>query len=78
MLVLSRKEDQRIFIGNDIVLTVVAIIGDKVRLGFEAPPNVIIHREEVVERINSGEPQRRETIEVQMQSTPEVSPQVIQ
>ena len=37
MLVLSRKETQRIRLGDDIVITVVRIGGDKVRLGIEAP-----------------------------------------
>ncbi len=55
MLVLSRKPMQRIMIGNDIVLTVVDIRHDKVRLGFEAPPEVAIHREEVFESIQRGD-----------------------
>ncbi len=47
MLVLSRKQDEKIIIGDSITLMVVAIQGDKVRLGIEAPKNVSIHREEV-------------------------------
>lgn len=47
MLVLSRKANQRITIGKDIVVTVVDIRGDKVRLGIEAPQDVAVHREEV-------------------------------
>jgi carbon storage regulator len=38
MLVLSRKRDERIVIGDNIVITVVDVRGDKVRLGIEAPP----------------------------------------
>lgn len=49
MLVLSRKQDQRIQIGNDIVLTVVRIQGDKVRLGIEAPKGVVVLRGELTE-----------------------------
>ena len=37
MLVLSRKQSERIRLGNDIVVTVVRVSGDKVRLGIEAP-----------------------------------------
>jgi carbon storage regulator len=51
MLVLSRHKGERIVIGNDIVLTVVEIRGDRVRLGFTGPQEVPIHREEVFQRV---------------------------
>lgn len=51
MLVLSRTEGQRVMIGDDIVVTVIRINSYQVRLGFEAPSGVPIHREEVVEAI---------------------------
>ena len=47
MLVLSRKVDEQIVIGDDIRVTVVSIRGNQVRLGFEAPPSVPIFREEL-------------------------------
>ncbi len=47
MLVLSRKRDEKIVIGDSIVITIVEIRGDKVRLGIEAPPHVPVHRHEV-------------------------------
>jgi carbon storage regulator len=47
MLVLSRYRDGQVMIGEDIVVTVVDIRGDKVRLGIEAPANVAVHRSEV-------------------------------
>jgi carbon storage regulator len=47
MLVLSRKETERIKLGDSIVITVVRISGDKVRLGIDAPPNVIVLRHEL-------------------------------
>ena len=46
MLVLSRKDAERIFIGDTIVVTVVKIQGGVVRLGIEAPPEILITREE--------------------------------
>ena len=52
MLVLSRKTDERIVIGNDIVITIVSIRGDKVRLGIEAPVEVHVHRQEVFDAIH--------------------------
>ncbi|MEX2172808.1 MAG: carbon storage regulator [Pirellulaceae bacterium] len=47
MLVLSRKESERIRLGDSIVLTVVRVSGDKVRLGIEAPPHVLVLRDEL-------------------------------
>jgi carbon storage regulator len=49
MLVLSRKRDERIVIGNNIVVTVIEVRGDKVRLGIEAPSEVPVHRQEVID-----------------------------
>ena len=46
MLVLKRNAEQRVLIGNDIVVTVTKIVGNKVYLGFEAPDDVRIVREE--------------------------------
>ena len=47
MLVLSRKLGEKIIIGDDITLQVVAISGNKIRLGIVAPPHVEILREEL-------------------------------
>ena len=47
MLILSRKQSQRVKLGDSIVVTVLRVSGDKVRLGIEAPPDVIILREEL-------------------------------
>jgi carbon storage regulator len=62
MLVLSRKRDERIMIGDEISLLVVDIRGDKVRLGIEAPSDVPVHRKEVYEAI-----QREQALEVEME-----------
>jgi len=53
MLVLSRKKDEKIVIGETIEVMVVEIRGDKVRLGIKAPPEVAVHREEIAERIKA-------------------------
>jgi carbon storage regulator len=47
MLVLSRKESERIRLGDSIILTVVRVSGDKVRLGIEAPPHILVLRDEL-------------------------------
>ena len=48
MLVLSRKESERIKLGNSIVLTVIRVAGDKVRIGIEAPADLLVLRDELV------------------------------
>jgi len=47
MLVLSRRKNERIVIGDNIVITIVDVRADKVRIGIEAPPDVPVHRQEV-------------------------------
>lgn len=51
MLVLSRKLNETIVIGDGITVTVVAIRGDKVKLGIEAAESIPVHRREVYEAI---------------------------
>ena len=51
MLVLSRQRDESIIIGDNIIVTVVDIRGDKVRLGITAPTETPVHRQEVYEAI---------------------------
>lgn len=51
MLVLSRQRDESIIIGDNVVITVVDVRGDKVRLGIEAPVEIPVHRREVYEAI---------------------------
>jgi carbon storage regulator len=52
MLVLSRRKEERIFIGHDIIIKIVEVRGGKVFIGIEAPDNTSIHREEVYDRIH--------------------------
>lgn len=53
MLVLTRKSDEAIKLGDDITVTVVEIKGNQVRLGIEAPAGVRIYRNELYEKIRS-------------------------
>jgi len=55
MLVLTRKTNESIIIGEDIVLTVIEIRSDRVRLGIKAPKEVSVHRREIYEAIKRGE-----------------------
>lgn len=54
MLVLTRELDERIMIGNDIVLTVCSIRRDRVQIGIQAPLDIPVHREEVWLQINGS------------------------
>jgi carbon storage regulator len=51
MLVLSRRRDETIMIGENVEITVVDIRGDKVRLGISAPARIPVHRKEVYDAI---------------------------
>ena len=51
MLVLSRQRDESIVIGDNVVVTIVDIRGDKVRMGIDAPGEIPVHRREVYEAI---------------------------
>ena len=54
MLVLTRKSNQSIMIGDDIEVSVLAIMGEKVRIGIEAPRSVPVFRKEVYLEIQRG------------------------
>jgi len=53
MLVLSRRESQRIVLGDSIVVTVVKVAGDRVRLGIEAPSDVLVLRGELERHVQA-------------------------
>lgn len=59
MLVLNRKRSQKIFIDGTIEIRVLEIRGKTVKLGFVCPPDVAVHREEVLQRITAEEEGRR-------------------
>ena len=53
MLIFSRKIDEKIKIGNDITLTIIEVRGEYVKVGVEAPKNVKVFRQEVLDAIQS-------------------------
>ena len=53
MLILTRRISEAVIIGDDVYLTVLGIKGNQVRLGFAAPQDVIIHRQEIQQKINA-------------------------
>lgn len=60
MLVLSRKLNEQIVIGENITLTVVSIDRGKIRLGITAPRDVPIHRKEIYDSIHAEDPKPEE------------------
>jgi carbon storage regulator len=63
MLVLTRKSNQSIMIGDDIEVSVLSVMGEKVRIGIQAPRDIPVFRKEVYleiqqERVAAGEPTR--------------------
>ena len=51
MLVLTRKRDESIIIGDDIKVTIVEVRGDQVKIGIKAPRSISVHREEIYQEI---------------------------
>ena len=56
MLVLTRRVNERIVIGDDVTVTVLEVRGDQVRLGIDAPRDVKVFREEVLQRDEPNPP----------------------
>lgn len=61
MLVLSRKANQSVLIGENVEVKVVSIRGNRVRLAFNAPPEVSVQRQEVRDQILADEARRAST-----------------
>ena len=53
MLILTRKVGEKVIIGDDVTLTVLALVGNHVRLGITAPKSVDVHREEIYVKIQN-------------------------
>lgn len=51
MLILTRRVDETLMIGNEITVTVLGVKGNQVRIGIDAPKNVAVHREEIYDRV---------------------------
>ena len=55
MLVLSRRRNEKIVIGDDITITILEVRGDQIQLGIQAPRSIPVHRWEVFQAIQEGE-----------------------
>jgi carbon storage regulator len=56
VLVLTRKANQSIMIGDEIEVSVLAVMGEKVRIGIQAPRSVPVFRHEVYQEMHGGQP----------------------
>jgi carbon storage regulator len=53
MLIVTRKLQESVMIGNDVTVTVLGVKGNQVSIGINAPKDITVHREEIFERIRS-------------------------
>ena len=66
MLVLTRKSNQSIMIGDDIEVSVLSIMGEKVRIGIQAPRSVPVFRKEVYVEIHQEDAEKSESDRVEV------------
>ncbi len=57
MLILTRRVGESLVIGDDITITVLGVKGNQARLGVNAPRDVAVHREEIMDKIQAGDTQ---------------------
>jgi len=53
MLILTRRVGESLIIGDDVTITVLGVKGNQVRIGVNAPRDVAVHREEILDRIQA-------------------------
>ena len=60
MLILTRRVNESLRVGDDVTVTVVAVKGNQVRIGINAPKDVEVHREEIYERVQAEKGKQRD------------------
>jgi carbon storage regulator len=53
MLILTRRIGEKIIVGGNVTVTVLSIKGNQIRMGIDAPPEVMVHREEIYQKIQA-------------------------
>jgi len=76
MLILTRKKDESIMIGDDIEIMVIAIHADNTHIGITAPKDIPVHRKEVYEAIQRKKEQNMKTIEVSDETYEKIKDQI--
>lgn len=62
MLILTRRVQEALMIGDNVTVTVLSVKGNQVRLGIDAPKDVQVHREEIYHRVKSGIPHEKAAV----------------
>ena len=60
MLILTRRVNESLRVGENVTVTVVAVKGNQVRIGINAPKDVEVHREEIYERVQAEKGKQRD------------------
>ncbi len=74
MLVLTRRANQSIMIGHEIVVTVLEVRGDQVRLGIKAPRSIDVHREEIFAQLQQANRDAAQAPKAAIDSIPGFTP----
>jgi carbon storage regulator len=61
MLILTRRVGETVIIGDNVTVAIVGVKGSQVRVGINAPKDVVVHRKEIYERIRHEQPRGRLT-----------------